>query len=150
MSWFSDLFKSVRRFFSMTNSSEKVIAELEEYSKDLVYISEMDGYFSTFEWKVDTDTLSNKHLRSHLNKPSDTPIQEISVNQFFRNKVKLREHYSEAKRRTVTRFQELVECIESNLTDPKVFKIGQVKKEVYIIGKVNERYIGLKTNVVET
>lgn len=150
MSWFSNLFKQVRQLLGIQSFNEKIIQTLEEHTKDLVFISETDGYFSTIQWTSKEDLLDSKKLRKYLNKVSDLPIQQITVEQFFKNKQKIKEHYSDKKKASALRFQQLVSCINSNLENPTVFKIGQIKKEVYIIGQVKGDYIGLKTNVVET
>ena len=132
MSWFSNLFKQVKQLLGIQSSNEKVIETLEEHIKGLVYISETDGYFSTIQWISKEDLLNSKKLRKHLNKVSDLPIQQITVEQFFKNKQKIKEHYSDKKKASAIRFQQLVRCIHSNLENPTVFKIGQVKRKMRV------------------
>jgi hypothetical protein len=48
------------------------------------------------------------------------------------------------------RFQELVETLKTTLDDVKVFRVGETRIDVYVVGKSKGGYAGLKTLVVET
>jgi hypothetical protein len=57
---------------------------------------------------------------------------------------------NEEERAQVTRFQELVKTLKDALDDVNVFRVGETRIHVYVVGKVEGGYAGLKTLVVET
>ena len=50
----------------------------------------------------------------------------------------------------VQRFKQLVQALKDNLSDVKVFLAGGAEKDVFIVGRADAGWAGLKTKVVET
>jgi hypothetical protein len=48
------------------------------------------------------------------------------------------------------KFKKLVQTIKDTLADVKVFQIGRVESDVFIVGRVENGWAGLKTKAVET
>jgi len=106
---------------------DPVLDALRRASKGLRYTSETDAPLQAFVWK------ERKEL---------TGAEETTLDSFFRAVP------SEDK----ARFQKLAQVLKEQLSDIKVYKVGEeAEKEVYIVGKTKDgRWAGAKTSVVET
>lgn len=72
---------------------------------------------------------------------TEIPVEEMDLKGFFRA-------VSKADRPA---FNKLAKVLEEHLDGVKVYKIGEVEKEVYIVGKTCDgHWAGVKTRVVET
>jgi hypothetical protein len=69
---------------------------------------------------------------------------------FFRPATKGEEWHNEEEKAQAARFQALVKTLKVTLDDVKVFRVGETKVDVHVVGKVEGGYAGLKTLVVET
>lgn len=131
-------------------------SQLAEAVKDLVYISETDAGFETVLWKPEADAaaFSNFDAASVLRlaqKPAQTPIREQTLAEFFRFPTTEQDWHSDEDKAMVRRYQNLQKLLAENLRDPKVFKIGAVEIDVYIIGIDKDGNVaGVKTSGVET
>lgn len=130
--------------------------KLTEAVKDLYYISETDAPFEPFTWKPETgaeafsEVKADDVLRLSENAP-ETPVREQSLADFFRFPATEQDWHTDEDKETVKRYQKLKELLESNLKNPKVFKIGEVEIKVYIVGVDEEGNLtGVKTEAVET
>ena len=61
-----------------------------------------------------------------------------------------KEWHDEFQRKNVPRFQSLINCINTNLNNVKVFRVGTINIDVYIIGSVENGLAGFKTKLIET
>ena len=50
----------------------------------------------------------------------------------------------------MAKFKHLVKVLNHNLTDIRVYRVGAVQIDVYIVGKSGKDLVGLSTIVVET
>jgi hypothetical protein len=48
------------------------------------------------------------------------------------------------------RFRQLVRALKENLADVKVFLVGGTVKDVYVVGRTDSGWAGVRTKVVET
>jgi len=70
---------------------------------------------------------------------------------FFRNCAQEKEWQDEIQKQNVSKFQSLVKTLKDNLTDIKVYRIGTINIDVYIVGKTaSGDLVGISTKVVET
>ena len=59
--------------------------------------------------------------------------------------------YGAEEKHNAERFARLQNLLEENLRDLKVFKIGRIEIDVYVVGlDQNNELIGIKTKAVET
>jgi hypothetical protein len=118
--------------------------------EDLYIMSETDARMTPFEWK-NVKNLSEILLRKKAKATDSVPLEEWSVEDFFRNHVTPQDWHGEEEKASVTRFNALVSDIQQSLLHPTVYKIGEVKKEVFVVGQLpNGNFAGLKTIVVES
>ena len=84
-------------------------------------------------------------------KPPKTPVQELSLQDFFKELTEGQDWHGDEEKAAVQKYRKLQEAVQANLSGAKVFKVGQRKADVYIVGKTDEGdWGGLKTTAVET
>lgn len=114
-------------------SDEEIIEELKQQTKGLLFMSESDYPFETIYWKGLSE-ISAQYLRSLTGQAEDTPVEIVSVDEFFRN----------------TMF-DLVRTLKDSLDELKVYRVGKINIPVYIIGRSKTgNWLGVSTRVVET
>ena len=121
--------------------NDAVIDALRKASKGLRYTSETEAALTPFVWDNGGE-LTPERLRRQAGAAASTPVKETTLESFFRAVP------SEDK----PRFQKLAQVLKEQLSDIKVYKLGEeAEMEVYIVGKTaDNRWAGLKTTVVET
>ena len=120
-------------------------------SEGLLFPSETDAPFTSFFWSATTsDPFTPAALTEFVGAATDAPIKTVKLANFFRDAVKEEDWHNAEEKAEAARFQELLETIKSSLESPQVFRVGATKMDVYIVGKVEGGYAGLKTEVVET
>ncbi|WP_026999155.1 nuclease A inhibitor family protein [Eisenibacter elegans] len=130
-----------------------LLSRLEQASAGLLYPSESDYPFEAIYWEWDQDApLSSESLREYLEEDEDTPISEIPLERFFRPVAEEKDWHSDEERLEVQQYQNLRKLLEQLLQDLRVFKVGDIEVDVFIVGKVpnTEDYAGLSTVVIET
>jgi hypothetical protein len=132
----------------------KAVEELQRAAGGLMFPSETDAALEPFFWPVqDSKNMSaftSDQLVSMASIPADAPIKMVKLDTFFRPVLKEEDWHNDEEKAEVKRFQELVKTIKETLSDVKVFRAGETNATVYVVGKVEGGYAGLKTNVVET
>ncbi len=116
----------------------------------LYVISETDAKLKPFVWKK-VSSVGGTLLRKKANATADSPIEKWTIDEFFKNMVTPQDWHDEGEKESVLQFQNLVSSLHSTLSDASVYKIGDARKEVFIVGKLADgNFGGLKTYVVET
>jgi hypothetical protein len=134
----------------MANTVEELLNKLSLLTQDLLFPSESDEPFSTVVWASDVSELNPTEVRKILSLPPDMEIVEQSVETFFARVSTIKDWFEEIEIQHAHKFQILENEILSNLTKSKVFKIGEIEIEVYIIGRAFETWLGLKTKLIQT
>ena len=112
---------------------------LQAAAQGLLYPSETDAPFDVFRWKP-TGTDAAKDVLAHATKLRG--IEEIPVAAFF-------DELDESD--DAPRFRALRKVMESSLSGLKVYRIGSIEVEVFVIGKARSGdWVGLHTISVET
>lgn len=117
--------------------SEKVILELEQLIDGLWWSSESD-----YDWEVKTF--------EDLEVMDEKKLEVVDFDKFFASVTKFKSWYEEEERQQVKQYQDLVEYLKSNLTDLKVYRIGEVEVDIYVMGYCESSLIALKTTSIET
>ncbi len=105
----------------------------------LTYPSESDEAFDLFQWgsaagNAQAQVLAHARVRQ--------PIAEVHVNDFFA----ALDGTDDA-----ARFRDLRRALEASLTDLRVFRVGKIRVEIYIVGKTKAgQWAGVHTTSVET
>lgn len=83
--------------------------------------------------------------------PSDTPVETITVADLFDPFQHADESASEEDQAEAARYRALVELLTRELTALRVYRVGEVDIDVYVLGQdASGDWLGLKTHVVET
>ncbi len=129
-------------------STEEIIDRLQQVIGDLPWVSEADYPFQIVNWSDrEIDEITSSLFADRV----DEDIQIISLDDFLIPALKVENWYETDELATVDRYKLLSETITSNLTELKVFRLGAIEIDVYILGKTpNGDVIGLKTTIVET
>ncbi len=89
--------------------------------------------------------LSVEHL------PSDTPVETITVADLFDPFQHAAEGASKEDQVEAERYHALVELLTRELKSLRVYRVGKVDIDVYVLGQdASGDWLGLKTHVVET
>jgi hypothetical protein len=118
-----------------------VLDALQKASKGLLFPSETDATIEPFLWK-DGDRLTHEQLLKLAKAGSETPVEEASLDDFFRV----------VPKEDRPKFDKLLKALREQLSGVKVYKLGgEPEKPVYVVGKTQDgQWAGVKTTVVET
>ena len=127
----------------------ELIKQLSQASEGLLWLSESDYPFETIYWKdvVDIDA----KLREVIDCSLDTPIEVRELENFFRRVTKEEDWDEEEEMLRCKRYRELVNLLQTHLRDIKVYRVGEIEVNCYILGRTKSgSIIGLSTISVET
>lgn len=117
----------------------------------LLYQSETDAPFQMFAWPDGTGSLTPERVRACSGHRPDAPVSALSLAEFFADLTGDEEWYGEAERVTARKYRSLLDVVHHYLTDARVYKVGRVQVEIYIVGRTTDGdWAGVKTNAVET
>lgn len=122
--------------------------QIETIVKDLYYISETDSEIFPFVGEK-CESVSADELLRQLGR--NDPVEERVFEDFFKRLTEMQEWFGDEETATANKFSELKELILKNLKDVKVFKVGKIEVDIYIIGLDSESVLaGVWTKAVET
>jgi Nuclease A inhibitor-like protein len=129
-------------------TTAEIIDRLKQATADLVWTSESDYPFEVITCDRGTEISPSALFKDSI---VDKSIETITLKDFFAPALATEDWYGDEELVSVDRYQKLVSTIEANLSEVKVFRVGAVEIEVYIVGKTTDGdLVGLKTQVVET
>jgi len=130
-------------------NEQELINQLSKASEGLLWLSESDYPFETVCME-DVDDIKPKLLE--LTKSSaDTTIEVKELDSFFSQATHEEDWYNDEEMAECKRYQELVNLLQTHLTDIKVYRVGEVEVNCFILGKTESNTIaGLSTISVET
>ncbi|MCA1557837.1 MAG: nuclease A inhibitor family protein [Acidobacteria bacterium] len=128
----------------------QLLEELEKAIAGLLFMSESDYPFSTFIWKGNV-LITEEYLREQAGGATAAPVKAQSVEEFFHAAAAEPDWKSESELAMAKRYQALVRWLRENLSDFKVYRVGEIDIQVYLLGRSPEgNWIGVSTRVVET
>lgn len=123
---------------------------LSQLTEGLLMMSESEYPFEVFEWEA-TTSFTPEELLKKTGHSLDTPVEVVELDSFFKRATTLEDWYEEEEKKTVYRYQSLLQTLKQNLNNVQVCRVGEREIEVYIIGQASEGHLaGLKTKVIET
>jgi hypothetical protein len=129
-------------------NDEQLLDELSSAADGLLFMSETDAPLEPLR---SADEPTPDLLRRLSGVSVDTPVEAQVFDDFFRPAVSEPVWKSAHEIATARRFQRLVELLHANLTDLRVFRVGRINMEVYVLGRAaSGNWLGLRTRVVET
>jgi len=118
--------------------------------KGLYYISETDAEILPFVGKQ-AKAVSKQVILSQTKKAADSTVEERDFAGFFARLTEIQDWFGDEEKATAQKFVQLKELLEKNLRDLKVFKIGKIQLNVYVVGlDAEDNLLGIETKAVET
>ena len=162
----------------VTEQPPSLIDRLNDATKDLLYMSESDYPLEPFIWKGEEQSLddvqkeaekkndkastenaspktfsppTSKDVLKNANRDAETKVEEITLQKFFYRPTKIEEWFGDEEKAVAQQFSDLKKLMEENLKDIKVFRLGEIQIDVYVVGIDKEgNFAGVKTTVIET
>ena len=117
----------------------------------MLYTSETDSPFEIVHWEKRDTILSSADLLSFIGQSSGLPVENVGLGEFFHDLIQDRDWHDAEAKKTVDKYRHLLTVLEEHLTDLRVFKVGEVEIDIYIVGRTAEGdWAGIMTTAVET
>ncbi|PSB11016.1 nuclease [Pleurocapsa sp. CCALA 161] len=134
----------------MNNPDQKLIEQLELATKDLLWLSETEYPMQVVYWQDENNFTQETLLQQHNYSP-DTKITTKEFAAFFTAATKQETWHNEAEQAQVKKYQALVNLMTENLTNIKVYLLGEIEIVAYILGTTQHKAIaGVTTQIVAT
>lgn len=137
---------------SSSETALEITASLQAAIAGLQWISESEYPFKTVDWSESAVAdLTNEKLLELTQHPLTTPVETQDLDSFFELATQQQDWHNAQEIETVHQYRSLVQTLKQHLRDLKVYKIGMVNLDIYIIGKTSSgALMGLATQSVET
>lgn len=135
--------------YTFINTMNTDLQKIKQAADGLYFMSETDSPLVLFQL---TEKENVEQQLLHLSgKESGAIVTQQELEYFLRNMVKTYPGADAQQLQTAQRFQQLQQLLHQVLTDVKVYRIGEVNVEAFIVGKLKDgSYAGLRTKLVET
>lgn len=130
-------------------TTQDLLPELEAACDNLLWRSETDYPFEVTVLPAERSLSSTEWLLKGY--PTDTPVNIGSLDDFFGKATIERAWFDSRELNLVRRYKNLRDLLETTLENLKVYRIGDVEIDVYLLGDTeDDQVVGVKTKVVET
>ena len=131
------------------NDLDRLIEEIETLCDGLIFVSESDSEVTPIVAEK-VEIRSPKAYLSALGKANDR-FRESEFEKFFEKLTVEHEWFGDVELKQARQFRKLKEYLLENLKEPRVFRFGVVKIDIYVVGVAPDgRLIGVKFRAVET
>lgn len=142
--------KEIDKEVSEVSEKNDFAEKVKQLVKDLYYISETDAEFSVFIGEK-AESVSKKEILRQTKNPLEARVEERDFTEFFERLTKIQDWFEKEEIENAEKFGELEKLLRENLIDKKVFKIGEIQLDIYIVGlDAEDNLSGVKTEAVET
>ena len=133
------------------DSSEDVLAEpIKEAVSGLSYTSETDAEILPF-LGTQAAAVTSEEVLKQSGSPPNAPVTEKDFNKFFAPLTQIQDWFGDEEKTNAQKFSDLKELLQDNIRDLKVFQVGRVELDIYVVGlDADNNLIGIKTKAVET
>ena len=126
------------------------VAVLQTLVEGLCVPSESDAPISVF-CCTDSGEPSVQSLIATLGIDPDQELQTETIQTFFDPLVAQQPWFDEPEQKAADRFRDLLDYLQRNLSDLRVYRVGRATQTVLVVGRASSSaWIVLKTQVVET
>ena len=132
------------------STSDKLTEYIKNAAKDLYYVSETDAEITPFVGRI-SQTVTPEEMLKQTDNAANSVVEQINFSDFFSRLTKIQDWFGDEEKATAHKFVCLREVLENNLRELKVFKIGKIRLDIYVVGlDENDKLLGIKTKAVET
>ncbi len=119
-------------------------------AEGLIYISETDSEIAPFVWGR-AESVSIESVTAMAESTGERRFEEVSAADFFARLTGIRDWYGDRDKERAAKFGDLYASLTSDLTDLKVFRIGTIQIDIYVVGMdADGRLAGVSMRAVET
>jgi hypothetical protein len=123
---------------------------LRKATEGLLFPSETDAPLEVFEWPGEQGKPDKARVLELAKLPAGTSVKTKSVDAFFKEATQEQSWHDDQEKAVVQKFKQLVLTLKDALADVKVFQAGKAESDVYIVGRTEAGWAGVKTKVVQT
>ena len=132
------------------SGEDKLKNQLKKATENLFFISETDAEITPFFGRQ-AQAVTKEEILMQSESVANVVIEEKDFAGFFKRLTEIQDWFGDEEKATAQKFAELKDLLERNLRDLKVFKIGKIQIDVYVVGLDAENNLsGIKTKAVET
>ena len=129
---------------------DPALTKLRKAGEGLVFVSDVDAPFEAFAWEGDGDP-GPAAVRRRGGHPGRAPVAEVGFDQFFDALTRDQDWYGEEEMAQARKYQALRDTIRDQLTDPKVYRVGETEVTYYVVGTSRAgHWVGVKARATET
>jgi hypothetical protein len=137
-------------FHKDDKESEQLFIRIAAACEGLIYVSETDAkvlpYAATLKGAKAPEVLIE-----HAGRKADEHVEEISSDELFDRLTAIKDWFGERETERAKKFLELRELLEEDLGGLKVFRLGRIQIDIFVVGlDKNEMLMGVTTKAVET
>ncbi len=127
---------------------ETLAEQIKKASEGLFYISETDAEILPFVGE-EAEAVNAETILKQTK--SDAAVEERDFEDFFKRLTGLQEWFGEEEIANANKFANLKDLLQENLKDIKIFKVGSIELDIYMVGLDTEKVLtGIQTKAVET
>jgi hypothetical protein len=138
----------------MGQDTASLLRDLRSATKGLTFQSESDYPVKPFAERTkdkERDAPSAQDFVAARKADAAAPVSEVDLDKFFGNATRVEDWQSPEAQQNAKQFQTLIQKLKDNLSDIKVYKVGETEADVYVVGKTTSGDLaGVTTKVVET
>ena len=125
------------------------LQQLEQAAQGLWFISESESPLEPFSLPAGTALETESDFLNAVGATGQS-VEQVTLPYFFRNMVR-QDPEDQAQQAIAQRFIALQQWLETNLQEVRVYRVGQIQVQAYVVGKTSDgAWLGLKTTLVET
>lgn len=132
------------------STSETLAEHIKNACEGLYYISETDAEIEPFVGQT-SKSVTAAEILEQTDNAADSAVEERNFSDFFGRLTKTDDWFGDEEKANALKFISLKEVLEKNLRELKVFKVGKIRLDVYVVGlDENDKLLGIKSKAVET
>ena len=148
----ADLSQVIDKTVSSTTKTnlQSLVSDIENASKDLFYTSETEAKILLFVGSQ-ADAVTKENLLIQTKNESNPKVEEKDFTDFFDQLTKIQDWFGNEEKEIAAKYSGLSDLLKNNLKDLKVFKVGKINLDIYVVGLDTEGVLtGVQTKAVET
>lgn len=129
-------------------SDDEVLAEIGRAADGLLYMSEADYPLEPVRLEGEPGEVQ---LRELAGRPAEARVEVVTPEHFFRAAASEDDWKQGEELASARRFRGLLRVLKAELSDLKVYRVGEIDIAVYVLGRSPAgTWLGLSTRAIET
>lgn len=134
----------------VNEDEENLTKKISDIVAGLTYPSESDAEIKVFSGQP-ADSVTIERFLLQIGKTKDIKVETKQFDDFFAPLIKIQKWYGEDERKMTEKFTQLKVLLKENLIQKKVFRLGKIDIEIYVLGLDKDNILrGIQTHSVET